>query len=125
MKIDIHDQFVEASKKKNIIKPLTVLVSILSIIAVCLTIITVFFWEDYKIIGRSYLANWAHNYGYLMPMNKKSPAEVLLLSPLRFLKSLHINNLPRLKIDIKFKHYKKIEDKQKGLQGRHTDSTIK
>ena len=113
MKIDIHDQFGQASKKKNIIKPVTALVSILSIIAVCLTIITIFFWEDYKIISRFYIANWAHNYGYLMPMNRKSPAEALLLSPVRFLKSLHINNLPRLKIDIKFKHYNKIKDKRK------------
>ncbi|MBL79563.1 MAG: hypothetical protein CMH70_05980 [Nitrosomonadaceae bacterium] len=83
---------------------------LLTILAVSISIATTFYLAPDKL--RSPLASWAHRNGYFSAINKGGVLKTLLSAPAKLLRSLGAEEIPKIYIDIKFKHLQKLHKKR-------------
>jgi len=58
------------------------------------------------------LASWAHRNGYFSAINKGGIPQTLLSSPVKFFQFGGAEEIPRVHVDIKFKHLQKLREKR-------------
>ena len=88
------------------------------LIAITLTVPLTYFLTTWFLAPdklRAPLASWAHKQGYFSAINNGGIPKTLLLAPLKIIKMDGNQEIPKINIDIKFKHLQKIR-KQKAAR---------